>query len=200
MEIEIKLGPVEPALAAVIFDDITLLPSAGAEERIRMHTTYYDDPAGSFRAKKQTLRLRQENDLSVCTFKTALEGLARLELDCEAPDIISGAAQLAAHPDLPESAKNALLSGVFVPRCGAKFLRRTRLCRVGETTFHLCLDEGQLVNGEHAQPLCEIELELAEGDAAVLEQTAQRLMDAYHLPLCTKSKQQRALELDEVTV
>ena len=56
------------------------------------------------------------------------------------------------------------------------------------------------MNGALSQPLCEIELELAEGDAAVLEQTAQRLMDTYHLSLCTKSKQQRALELDEVTV
>ena len=49
-------------------------------------------------------------------------------------------------------------------------------------------------------PLCEIELELAEGDAAILEQTAKRLMDTYHLPLCTKSKQQRALELGEVSL
>lgn len=200
MEIEVKLGPVEPALAAVIFDDITLLPPAGAEERIRMHTIYYDDPAGSFRARKQTLRLRQENDLSVCTFKTALEDLARLELDCEAPDIVSGAAQLAVHPDLPESAKNALLSGVFIPRCGAKFLRRTRLCRVGDTTFHLCLDEGQLEKGELIAPLCEIELELVEGDVDVLQRTAQLLMTAYKLPLCTKSKQQRALELGEVSL
>ena len=199
MEIEIKLGPVEPALAAAIFDDIALLPPAGAEERIQMRTTYYDDPEGSFRARKQTLRLRQENDLSVCTFKTALSGLARLELDCEAPHIAAGAAQLAQHPVLPESAKNALLGGVFVPRCGAKFLRRTRLCRVEGTTFHLCLDEGKLVNGELSQPLCEIELELAEGDTAVLERTAKLLMSAYTLPLCTKSKQQRALELGEVT-
>lgn len=200
MEIEIKLGPVEPALAAVIFDDIALLPPAGDEERIQMRTTYYDDPAGSFRAKKQTLRLRQENALSVCTFKTALEWLARLELDCEAPDIVSGAAQLAVHPDLPESAKNALLGGVFVPRCGAKFLRRTRLCRVQDTTFHLCLDEGQLEKGELTVPLCEIELELAEGDVEVLQRTAQMLMTAYKLPLCRKSKQQRALELGEVKV
>lgn len=200
MEIEIKLGPVEPALAAMIFDDIALLPPAGDEERIQMRTTYYDDPAGSFRAKKQTLRLRQENALSVCTFKTALEGLARLELDCEAPDIVSGAVQLAVHPDLPESAKNALLSGVFIPRCGAKFLRRARLCRVQDTTFHLCLDEGQLEKGELTVPLCEIELELAEGDVEVLRQTAKQLMDTYHLPLCTKSKQQRALELGEVKV
>jgi inorganic triphosphatase YgiF len=123
-----------------------------------------------------------------------------LELDCEAPDITAGASRLAQHPDLPEDARRDLLGGVFLPRCGAKFLRRTRLCKVEDALFHLCLDEGQLVNGERSQPLCEIELELAEGDAAVLEQTAQRLMDAYHLPLCTKSKQQRALELDEVTV
>ena len=200
MEIEIKLEPVEPALAAVIFDDIALLPPAGEEERIQMRTTYYDDPAGSFRARKQTLRLRQENDLSVCTFKTALEDLARLELDCQAPDIVSGAAQLAVHPDLPESAKNALLGGVFLPRCGAQFLRRTRLCRVEGATFHLCLDEGQLEKGELTVPLCEIELELAEGDVSALQRTAQRLMAVYCLPLCTKSKQQRALELGEVKV
>ncbi len=199
MEIEIKLGPVEPALAAVIFDDMALLPPAGTEERIQMRTTYYDDPEGSFRARKQTLRLRQENHLSVCTFKTALGGLARLELDCRAPDIISGAAQLAAHPDLPQSAKNALLGGVFVPRCGAKFLRRTRLCRVEDTTFHLCLDEGVLEKGQLSQPLCEIELELAEGDVTTLQRTAKLLMALYKLPLCTKSKQQRALELGEVT-
>lgn len=200
MEIEIKLGPVEPALAAVIFDDIALLPPAGEEERIRMRTTYYDDPAGSFRARKQTLRLRQENDLSVCTFKTALEGLARLELDCQAPDIVSGAAQLSVHPDLPESAKNALLGGVFLPRCGAQFLRRARLCRVEGATFHLCLDEGQLEKGDLTVPLCEIELELVEGDVDALQRTAQLLMAAYKLPLCRKSKQQRALELGEVKV
>ena len=163
-----------------------------------MRTTYYDDPAGSFRARKQTLRLRQENDLSICTFKTALSGLARLELDCQAPDICTGAAQLAAHHNLPESAKNALLGGVFLPRCGAKFLRRTRLCRVEETSFHLCLDEGVLENGSLTVPLCEIELELVEGDVSVLQRTAAELMARYGLCLCTKSKQQRALELDEV--
>lgn len=200
MEIEIKLGPVEPALAAAIFDDIVLLPPAGAEERIRMHTTYYDDPQGSFRARRQTLRLRQENGLSVCTFKTALEGLSRLELDCEAPDIVSGAAKLSVHPDLPESAKSALLGGIFIPRCGARFVRRTRLCKVEGAAFHLCLDEGQLEKGDLSVPLCEIELELAEGDVSALQRTAQQLMAVYRLPLCTKSKQQRALELGEVAL
>lgn len=200
MEIEIKLGPVEPALAAAIFDDIVLLPPSGPEERIQMCTTYYDDPEGSFRARKQTLRLRQENDLSVCTFKTALAGLARLELDCEAPDIVSGAARLAQHPDLPESARTALLGGVFLPRCGARFLRRTRLCRVEGASFHLCLDEGCLEKGDLSQPLCEIELELAEGDVDALQRTAHLLMVRYGLPLCVKSKQQRALELGEVAL
>ena len=198
MEIEIKLGPVVPALAAAIFEDTALLPPAGPEERIQMRTVYYDDPAGSFRKRKQTLRLRQENDLSVCTFKTALDGLSRLELDCEAPDITTGASRLAQHPDLPEEARRDLLGGVFLPRCGAKFLRRTRLCKVEDALFHLCLDEGQLENGQLTIPLCEIELELAEGSAEGLLRTARQLMERYQLPLCEKSKQQRALELSEV--
>ena len=54
MEIEIKLGPVEPALAAKIFEDTALLPSAGEEQRIAMRTVYYDDPQGRLSAEKYT--------------------------------------------------------------------------------------------------------------------------------------------------
>ena len=54
--------------------------------------------------------------------------------------------------------------------------------------------------GDLTVPLCEIELELVEGDVDALQRTAQRLMAVYCLPLCTKSKQQRALELGEVSL
>lgn len=197
MEIEIKLGPVEPALAAKIFEDTALLPSAGEEQRIAMRTVYYDDPQGRLSTEKYTLRLRQENRLSVCTFKTPLRGMGRLELECEAPDIRQGAAVLAAQKDLPQDAAEILREGQFLPKCSAQFLRRTRLCRVGETVFHLCLDEGVLENGKHSCPLCELELELAEGPVEGLQRTANVLMQTFGLMECMKSKQQRAVELGQ---
>lgn len=195
MEIEIKLGPLTMQQAGDIFCDIKRLPVNGPARAIKMQTTYFDTPDGFFRQNRQTLRLRQEDDVSVCTFKTALEGLSRLELDCEANTIEEGAAILADNPQLPDSARQALLGGVFVPTCGAKFTRQTRLCRVENTTFDLCADMGRLTGGDKTEPLREIELELVEGDPAVLERVAQGLMDAYGISVCTLSKQQRALAL-----
>ena len=195
MEIEIKLGPVSPDIAADIFEDTALLPQAGDEARIEMRTVYYDDPLKRLSKEHFTLRLRQENELSVCTFKTPAKGFARVELECAAQTVEQGAKVLAAHPDMPAAAADILRKGAFLPRCGAKFVRRTRLCCTEGTLFHLCLDEGVLENGPHCEPLCELELELAEGSAEMLQQVAELLMARYNLPLCEKSKQQRAMEL-----
>ena len=195
MEIEIKLGPLTMQQVGDIFCDIKRLPVSGPARAIQMQTTYFDTPDGFFRKNRQTLRLRQENDVFVCTFKTALEGLSRLELDCQAKTIEEGAALLAGSPDLPEGPRQALLGGVFVPTCGAKFTRQTRLCQVENTRFAVCADMGRLTAGDKTQPLREIELELAEGDPAVLERVAQALMEAYGVTVCDTSKQQRAMAL-----
>lgn len=197
MEIEIKLGPLTMQQVGDIFCDIKRLPVNGPARAIKMQTTYFDTPDGFFRQNRQTLRLRQEDDMFVCTFKTALEGLSRLELDCQAKTIEAGAAELAQHPDLPESARQALLGGVFVPTCGAKFTRQTRLCQVENTRFEVCADMGRLFNGPRTQELREIELELVDGDPAVLERVAGGLMEAYGVTVCQTSKQQRALALGD---
>lgn len=195
MEIEIKLGPLTMQQVGDIFCDIKRLPVNGPARAIKMQTTYFDTPDGLFRQNRQTLRLRQEDDAVVCTFKTALEGLSRLELDCQAQTIEEGAAILARSPDLPESARQALMGGMFIPTCGAKFTRQTRLCQVENTRFAVCADMGRLTAGNKTEPLREIELELAEGEPAVLERVARTLMEAYGVTVCETSKQQRALAL-----
>ena len=195
MEIEIKLGPLTMQQVGDIFCDIKRLPVNGPARAIKMQTTYYDTPEGFFRQHRQTLRLRQEDALSVCTFKSALDGISRLELDCRADTIEEGAALLALREELPQQARQALAGGVFLPTCGAKFTRQTRLCKVEDTTFELCADMGRLTAGNRTQPLHEIELELVEGDPAVLERVAKTLMDAYGVTVCETSKQQRALAL-----
>ena len=198
MEIELKLGPAGKDVALALYNDTDLLPPAGAEEVIPMKTIYYDTPDRDFAARKETLRLRQEGDRSVCCFKTALQGLSRLEAEQEAATIEEGAARLSALAELPPEAAAALKTGVFVPVCGAAFTRRTRLCRAEGALFHLCLDEGQLLKGPLSAPLCEIELELCEGEPAALERLEAALTARYGLPRCALSKQQRAMALEDV--
>lgn len=195
MEIEIKLGPLTRRQAEDIFCDTARMPALNQVQAIPMETTYYDTPAGDFARGKQTLRLRKENDVRVCTFKTALKGLSRLELECQADTIEEGAALLAQNPAMPEDARQALLGGAFVPVCGARFLRQTRRCLVESTQFDLCADIGVLFKGDATQELCEIELELVSGDADILQMTAGLLTAAYGAEICTTSKQQRAMAL-----
>lgn len=195
MEIEIKLGPLTAPQAEKLFADTRRLPPDGSVRTIRMQTAYFDTPEGHFGHARQTLRLRQEDDRRVCTFKTALKGLSRLELECEADTIQKGAVILAADPQMPGDARQALLDGVFLPVCGARFTRRTRPCRIGGLTLELCLDEGELFRGDCTAPLREIELELTEGEPEDLERLAAELAAAYDAPVCAQSKQQRALEL-----
>ncbi len=195
MEIEIKLGPLTAPQAEALFADTRRLPPGGPVRTIRMQTTYFDTPEGDFSRARQTLRLRQEDGRPVCTFKTALKGLSRLELEYPADTIEQGAALLADDPALPEDAQQALLGGVLLPVCGARFARRTRLCRTDAAAFQLCLDEGELFCGSRTAPLREIELELSCGDPAVLERLAAELTAAYDVPVCAQSKQQRAMAL-----
>ena len=126
MEIELKLGPAGKDVALALYNDTDLLPPDGAEEVISMKTIYYDTPDRDFAARKETLRLRQEGDRSVCCFKTALLGLSRLVAEQEAATIEEGAARRAALAELPPEAAAALKTGVFVPVCGAAFTRMAR--------------------------------------------------------------------------
>lgn len=195
MEIELKLGPLTVPQAEALFADTCRLPADGPVRTIRMQTTYFDTPEGHFARARQTLRLRQEDDRRICTFKTALHGLSRLELEYAADTIQKGAVLLAADPQMPEDARMALSGGVFLPVCGARFTRRTRPCRTPAAAFELCLDEGELFRGNRTAPLREVELELTEGEPEELVRLAAVLTEAYGVPVCPLSKQQRALGL-----
>ena len=197
MEVEIKLCPPDPAAGRRAFFDGELLPSQGETRSIAMRTVYYTDPQGLIRKNKWTLRLRRENGRGVVTFKSRLRGLSRLELDCDAEDIASGAAALAQKPELPEGARELLLQGSFSPMCGAAFTRLARTCTYEGTVMELSLDEGELTGGRRREALNELELELVSGDESALLRAASALGARYGLVRLRTSKQQRAMALCE---
>ncbi len=166
---------------------------AGEEEIYQMHTTYYDTPAGSFSARKCTLRRRMENQRSVCTLKTPGGGHGRREWEVECDSIeeaIEKLCKLGAPEDVLSLAKEGLL-----PICGARFTRIAKTLTCGQSVLELALDEGFLTGGDRQTPLCEVEVELKEGTQEDCLAFARQIAENFGLQPESGSKFRRALAL-----
>ncbi len=157
----------------------------GPFQTIQMHTLYYDTPSRSLSAAHCTLRLRQENGVSICTLKTPLPDGSREEWECRADTIAEGIARL------PQA--QSMLSEPVEVVCGARFTRLA--CRTA--TAEIALDQGVLLGGGREIPLWELEVEHKSGDEAATLSLAQSLADQYSLKAEPKSKFARAIALAE---
>ena len=159
---------------------------------IQMRTTYYDAIDGALSARKWTLRRRLENGVSVCTLKTpAPQGRQEYEVQCE--NIEAAIVELCklAGSDMLQQLTAAGVQEV----CGAAFTRRAKLISFPGFAAEVALDEGELFAGENRQPLCELEVELKDGDASGMRNYGLCLAARYDLQPETKSKFKRALSL-----
>lgn len=160
--------------------------------KISMETTYYDTPAGSLSAQHYTLRRRLENNESVCTLKTPA-GNARTEFEVRCEDIAEAVKLFPAMgcpADFPQ-----LVQGGIIPICGAKFTRIAKTIVMPEGAVEIALDEGILTGGGKEIPLCEVEVELKEGDVRFCDLFAKTLSARFGLKREKKSKFRRALAL-----
>jgi inorganic triphosphatase YgiF len=167
-----------------------------AERVIEMRSAYLDTPDGSLRQKRIAVRRRMENDASVICVKTKLsaEGSLALRGEWETED----EEPLAALPELVERGAPAELLGVeeLVCVCRADYRRRARLLRFPDgSEAELALDLGTLSASDSSIPLCEMELELKQGEPDASLAFAARLADRYGLNPEPKSKYDRALGL-----
>lgn len=165
----------------------------GEETRYVMATTYYDTPSGAMSARKYTLRQRMENECSVCTLKTPADSYGRREFEVNCPSIqeaIPSLCQLSGIPELPQILEEGLR-----PVCGAAFTRIAKTLVLPKCTLELALDTGILTGGGKELPLCEVEVELKDGDQDAAIAFATRLSVAYGLTPEKKSKFVRAQAL-----
>lgn len=164
------------------------------DTKIVMQTTYFDTPTATLSARHYTLRRRLENGESVCTLKTPA-GNARSEFEVRCEDIAQAITQFPAM-GCPADFARLVQEGV-IPICGAKFTRRlwTVFDSDGKGSLELALDEGVLMGGNREVPLCEVEVELKEGDAQYCDLFAKTLAVRFGLTVEKKSKFRRALDL-----
>lgn len=185
-EFELKFAASERSQAAI-------RASFGPWQEIRMETTYFDTADCALSARHMTLRLRKENDTTVCTLKTPLPDGSRGEWECHTNDIYDGIRTLIAL-GAPNLLAGLTIGGVF-PRCGARFTRLAAQVPTADGTAELALDSGVLLGGHREIPLCEIELELKSGSDAAATALAQALAARYRLVEEPKSKFRRAMDL-----
>lgn len=159
----------------------------------RMQTTYYDTPGGSLSDRRVTLRMRMENEISVCTVKTPVSDYGRGEWECHGSDIQDGIVELC---KLGAPKELLLLTAEGVqPVCGAKFTRRSGDLNHGVSRLELALDRGVLQGGGKEQELCEVEIELKDGRPEDAVEFAVALAERFGLKPQNKSKFRRAVAL-----
>lgn len=175
-----------------ILKGIELLLGCEAEI-IKMSTTYYDTKDAALSKRKWTLRLRQENDDHVVTFKTAGDGRIRGEWEYHA-DTVEFAAETLVDLGAPEELAELLADGVE-PVCGAKFTRRAITAETEGAVLEVALDEGKLFREDREKPFCEVEVELKQGREEAAVAFAKGLAEQFGLVEEKKSKFVRAVNL-----
>lgn len=187
IEYELKYRASEAALEAI------RQAFPGQTQLFSMQTTYYDTPSGALSARWYTLRLRMENEVSVCTLKAPAPGIGRgeWELPCDSIEAaIPELCKLGAPNDLP-----ALAAEGLIRVCGARFQRTAITLPLPEATVELALDLGTLHGGSRQIPLCEVEVELKAGKPEACAAFGGMLAAKFGLQPETKSKFRRALAL-----
>ena len=162
---------------------------------IAMETTYYDNPNGDFSRLKWTFRRRLENEKSICTLKTPMEGHGRAEFEVECASIDDAIPLL-----LQQGAPKRLLALTFngiAPSCGARFTRLAGLLEIPGGTAELALDRGVLLGGGKELPFAEVEVELKAGSEEAVTAFAAALAAEYDLKPEHRSKVARARALAE---
>lgn len=165
---------------------------------IRMQATYYDTPSGDVYRMHGGLRMRRENDESVCCLKLETPSddacKARQEYEVGATDIREGL-RLLKDAGAPADVCDSLAAQELVEICATDFMRREYDMAADGFTAKLAIDEGSMSRQGKSAPIAEIELEFVEGSKDEFHRFAQRLQEEYGLAVQPKSKLARAATL-----
>ena len=201
LEIEIKLGIPNNEVAETIAADKKFLNLAtdNTIECMEVLATYYDTPVLGLQKAGIVFRVRKEGDKIVATVKKGGNSDSCLsqrgEWNIEVPSLM---------PDLEpfftttlgSEIKEAVGDRNLVPLFSCRFARRYVILNLEkDTQAELAVDVGSIVAGKLTEPICELELELKQGDLSVMLKVASEIAELYNLVPELRSKFARGLVL-----
>lgn len=171
-------------------------------ETLQLENTYFDTPDQQLNQARVALRIRTLNGRFIQTLKTrgeSINGLTRRgEWEWPLSEAQLNGSLLA--KVWPDSLKD-ILKGTNVNRLQPIFntdFTRTRWIlrwQNPKAVIEAALDTGQVEAAGRTSPICELELELIEGDEHALGAVADELKQSIDLMPSDKSKAERGFEL-----
>lgn len=161
-----------------------------------LENTYYDTPTLDLWQRRIGLRIRSDGQSRLQTVKCASTSSGGISVRPEWEEPFLDAFHFDAIDDPHTRRYLQKHREELVPVFTTCFQRETRRYQPDEqTTILLMIDTGEITCGENSEPLCELELELANGDAQALLQLARQLADPVPLLPSDFSKAERGYRL-----
>ncbi len=194
-EIELKLR-FEPQQADLLCDALDRL--AGSSQQFTLNNSYYDTPDARLSRAACALRIRQKGDSFEQTLKTRGDSQGGLTRRREWNWPLASAQldeQRLGSDEVQACWPQDVAVADLIPLFATNFERRRWLWQQDDNRVELVMDRGAVLAAEQQQPLCELELELLQGDAACLWPLAQSLCQRLPLWLSDISKAERGFAL-----
>lgn len=167
-------------------------------EPVQLLNIYYETPDRWLRSHDMGLRIRGANGRYEMTMKIAgrvvggLHQRPEYNIDISKPEL-----ELERFPAevWPEGTPPDTLSAEAQPLFSTDFWREKWLVTEGKSRIEIALDLGDVKAGEFQEPICELELELLEGDANDVLKLARKLVNQSGLRQGSLSKAARGYHL-----
>lgn len=190
-EVELKLEIDRGDVSRLLRDPRLRERVQGRGTTRNLHSVYFDTRELALAARGIALRVRRDGRRRVQTLKArgAEQGahFDRIEYESsttrDEPDL-----ELVPDPELRARVAEALAGAPLEPVIETRIRRTRRLLRCEGASVELDVDLGEVCAAGETQPLCEIELELREGDPGALYDLALELLEVVPLQISAVSK------------
>lgn len=194
-EIELKLELPRSALPALRRHPL-LTGAQKLGNAVTLENTYYDSEELALKALKIAVRTRRQGRVWLQTVKCAAESTGGLSSRPEWEQGFDGAFDFGAIDDLRVRGILEEQAAELVPVFSTRFRRETRRYAADDkTSILIMIDVGEIVAGEHSEPICELELELEHGTPLDLLVLACKLVADIPLLPSDVSKAERGYRL-----
>src|SRR3974377_953599 len=196
-EIELKFEVPESDLPRLTACSLLKGATEAAAKPVSLFSVYFDTDELNLHQKGLSLRVRRIGRRHVQTIKQENPGNAALfargewehDVATKQPDL-DAARDTALAPLLNNKLRRAL-KPVFETRVHRKVFQIRR----GQSDIEISIDKGKIEAGQKSSPLCEVELELKQGQAADLFKLAKILAHEVPVQVAVKSKADRGYAL-----
>ncbi|MDD2533363.1 MAG: CYTH domain-containing protein [Eubacteriales bacterium] len=192
-EIKLRLRNETELLDAPENSLISRLIMPDSRREMELINLYYDTASHDLTNRMMSLRLRQEGDDNIITLKSGdsseNELHQRFEWSACLPESSEDGLEAGldtawfkreatsnGDPDSQLMEALKLLKGQPLKAiCEARFTRISIDIGYGDSLMELALDRGELIVGDRSEPVCEMEIELKEGDVRDLVELGQEI-------------------------